>query len=171
MVGLPGEVVGEYVPLVHAAIGSENLWLAGYCNDVFGYIPTAQILREQGYETRGLYASGIGVFSPLVESVFLKRIIENRTNQAEGFPRHYPNFLPCGLWLAGCRRVDRLLRLESLQADWNDTPFLPRVSLPHVRRQEYNRTVTEAQAAMIREWAREDFDGFGYDPEAYPAAA
>src|SRR5262249_6707229 len=42
LVGLSGEVVVDYVPLLEQAIGSLQLWLAGYCNDVFGYFPSAR---------------------------------------------------------------------------------------------------------------------------------
>jgi hypothetical protein len=34
----------------------------GYCNDYFGYLPSARVLEEGGYETRGLN-SGLGWFS------------------------------------------------------------------------------------------------------------
>ncbi len=36
LVGLSGEVVVDYVPLVEQAIGPLQLWIAAYCNDVFG---------------------------------------------------------------------------------------------------------------------------------------
>ena len=53
----------DYVPLLEKALGPNQLWIAAYCNDVFGYLPSAHVLAEGGYETRGLYAGGIG-FSP-----------------------------------------------------------------------------------------------------------
>jgi hypothetical protein len=31
---------------------------------VYGYLPSARVLREGGYETRGLYHGGIGYFAP-----------------------------------------------------------------------------------------------------------
>lgn len=49
---LPGEVVGEFVPVVEQAIGPLNLWLAGYSNDYFGYLPTRRVQEEGGYEAR-----------------------------------------------------------------------------------------------------------------------
>src|SRR5207249_10522478 len=39
LVALSGEVVVDYVPLVEQAIGPLLLWIAAYCNDVFGYFP------------------------------------------------------------------------------------------------------------------------------------
>jgi neutral ceramidase len=69
LVGLSGEVVVDYVRDVETAIGPNKLWVAGYCNDVFGYLPSARVLSEGGYETRGLYYGGIGYFSPRAEEV------------------------------------------------------------------------------------------------------
>lgn len=69
LVGLPGEVVIDYVPLVEKAIGPERLWLAAYCNDVFGYLPSARVLEEGGYETRGLINGGVGMFAPAADGV------------------------------------------------------------------------------------------------------
>ncbi len=40
--------------LLENALGPTRLWVAGYCHDVFGYVPSARILQEGGYETRGL---------------------------------------------------------------------------------------------------------------------
>ena len=50
LVGLSGEVVVDYVALLEEAIGPLQLWTAGYCNDVFGYFPSARVLKEGGYE-------------------------------------------------------------------------------------------------------------------------
>ena len=73
LVALPGEVVNEYVPLVEAAIGHRKLWIAGYANDCFGYLPTARVLAEGGYETRCLYTVP-GFFPPEVEQVVLAKV-------------------------------------------------------------------------------------------------
>ena len=73
MVGLPGETVADYVPLLETALGHRNLWIAGYCNDCFGYLPTAKILAEGGYETRCLIAEP-GFFSPQVEQVVVEKV-------------------------------------------------------------------------------------------------
>ncbi|MFZ5832220.1 MAG: neutral/alkaline non-lysosomal ceramidase N-terminal domain-containing protein [Planctomycetota bacterium] len=54
LLALPGEVVSGYVPLMQKALGEEGLWIAGYANESFGYLPTRQVLAEGGYETRGL---------------------------------------------------------------------------------------------------------------------
>lgn len=67
LVGLSGEVVYDYVLLCERVMGPENLWISGYNNDVFGYLPSARILEEGGYEARGLYSGRR--FDPKVETV------------------------------------------------------------------------------------------------------
>ncbi len=76
LAGLPGEVVVEYVTLLEKALGPNQLWIAGYCNDVFGYLPTARVLKEGGYETRGLYSGAAGIFGPEVEEVVIRKVRE-----------------------------------------------------------------------------------------------
>lgn len=72
LAALPGEVVSDYVPLIENAIGHGRLWIAGYCNEVFGYLPSAKVLREGGYETRGVY--GVGFFAPETETVVVDAV-------------------------------------------------------------------------------------------------
>jgi hypothetical protein len=76
LVGLSGEVVVDYVPLLEKALGPNQLWIAGYCNDVFGYLPSARVLGEGGYETRGLYSGGAGFFDPKAEEVLVRKVRE-----------------------------------------------------------------------------------------------
>jgi len=73
LVALSGEVVNGYVPLVETAIGPRKLWIAGFSNDCFGYLPTAKVLAEGGYETRCLYTKP-GFFPPEVEGVVLAKV-------------------------------------------------------------------------------------------------
>lgn len=70
MVALPDEVVVDYVRRIEEAVGPMRLWVAGYCQEVTGYIPSDRILREGGYETRGIY-SGAGWFAPGVEDALV----------------------------------------------------------------------------------------------------
>jgi neutral ceramidase len=70
LVALPDEVVVDYVPLLEKAIGPLRLWIAAYCHEVVGYIPSRKILEEGGYETRGLYI-GSGWFTPGVEEALV----------------------------------------------------------------------------------------------------
>jgi hypothetical protein len=54
LVGLSGEIVVDYVTLFERSLGPNQLWVAAYCNEVFGYLPSARLLGEGGYETRGV---------------------------------------------------------------------------------------------------------------------
>lgn len=74
LVGLSGEVVVDYVPALETALGPTRLWIAGYCNDVYGYLPSTRIIREGGYETRGLYHGGIGFFEPKTEEIVVTAV-------------------------------------------------------------------------------------------------
>jgi Neutral/alkaline non-lysosomal ceramidase, N-terminal len=73
LVALSGEVVVDYVSLVERALGPGGLWIAGYCNDVFGYFPSARVLAEGGYECRGLYTTQ-GFFAPEAEAALLDKV-------------------------------------------------------------------------------------------------
>jgi hypothetical protein len=74
VVGLPGEVVVDYVTMLEKSLGPNQLWIAGYCNDVFGYLPSARVLAEGGYETRGLYSGGVGLFDASAEDVVVRSV-------------------------------------------------------------------------------------------------
>lgn len=74
LVALSGEVVVDYVRRLEDALGPNRLWIAAYTNDVYGYLPSARVLREGGYETRGLYAGGIGLFAPGAEDIVVDKV-------------------------------------------------------------------------------------------------
>jgi hypothetical protein len=76
LVGLPGEVVVDYLTLLEDALGPNQLWAAAYCNDVFGYLPSTRVLREGGYETRGLYSGGAGFFDSKAQDVLVQKVRE-----------------------------------------------------------------------------------------------
>ena len=76
LVGLSGEVVVDYVTLLEKALGPNQLWIAAYCHDVFGYLPSAHVLAEGGYETRGLYSGGAGFFAPEAQDVVVQAVRE-----------------------------------------------------------------------------------------------
>lgn len=73
LVAFSGETVVDYVRLAELALGPLGLWVSGYNNDVFGYLPTTRILQEGGYETRGLYVE-YGLFGPGVEEVVMQAV-------------------------------------------------------------------------------------------------
>jgi len=74
MVALAGEVVVDYSLRLKAELAGRPVWVAGYCNDVFGYLPSLRILQEGGYEGGGamVYTPLPGPFAPSVE----KRVID-----------------------------------------------------------------------------------------------
>jgi hypothetical protein len=73
LVALSGEVVVDYVALLEKALGPNRLWLSAYANDFYGYLPSARLLVEGGYETRGL--GGIR-FSPKAQDVLTAKVLE-----------------------------------------------------------------------------------------------
>src|SRR5262249_21145146 len=73
LVALSGEVVVDYVALLEKALGPNQLWLSAYANDYYGYLPSARLLAEGGYETRGL--GGIR-FSPKAQDVLTAKVRE-----------------------------------------------------------------------------------------------
>jgi len=75
LVGLAGEVVVDYVLLLEDAIGPLQLWTTGYCNDVFGYFPSARVLNQGGYECRGLYTEP-GFFASAAQDILVAKVRE-----------------------------------------------------------------------------------------------
>lgn len=73
LAALPGETVSGFIPHVEEIVGPERLWVAGYCNEVFGYLPTARIVEEGGYESRGLVFE-IGLFDADAEEAVAEGI-------------------------------------------------------------------------------------------------
>ncbi|MFZ5829107.1 MAG: hypothetical protein ACOY3P_03430, partial [Planctomycetota bacterium] len=89
LVGFCGETVVDYVSFTRQSLGPEKLWVAGYCNDVFGYLPSARVLKEGGYETRGLYTA-VGLFAPEVEQVVMNAIREMAAEAGRELPEKAP---------------------------------------------------------------------------------
>jgi hypothetical protein len=90
LVGLPGEVVVDYVPLLEKALGPNRLWFAAYSNDVFGYLPSARVLAEGGYETRGLINGGVGMFDPAAETTVISAVRKLAVQAGREVPKDGP---------------------------------------------------------------------------------
>lgn len=75
-IALGGEVVVDYSLLFKREYGFDNLWVAGYTNDVFAYIPSRRILKEGGYEGGGaMIAYGQPApFTPEVEEIIARGV-------------------------------------------------------------------------------------------------
>jgi neutral ceramidase len=87
MVGLAGEVVVDYSLRLKAELAgsaaaawkSPALWVAGYCNEVFGYVPSERVLQEGGYEARDsilYYDITVTPFKPSVEKLIVDKVHE-----------------------------------------------------------------------------------------------
>ncbi len=74
MVALSGEVVVDYSLRLKAELAGPPVWVAGYSNDVFGYLPSLRVLQEGGYEGGDAmrYTPFPGPFAPSVE----KRVVD-----------------------------------------------------------------------------------------------
>ncbi len=72
-VGFSGETVVDYAIRLRRELPAEPLWIAGYCNDVFAYIPSERVLAEGGYEAGGAmqYFGIHGPFKPGLEDRIL----------------------------------------------------------------------------------------------------
>ena len=78
MVALAGEVVVDYSLRLKAELAGPPVWVAGYCNDVLGYIPSLRVLREGGYEGGGAMRNTTlpGPFAPSVEKLIVDKVHE-----------------------------------------------------------------------------------------------
>lgn len=90
-VALPGETVVDYslrIKRENRKKGGPDVWVAGYSNDVFAYIPSLRILLEGGYEAGGAmrYMTTVvqpGAFAPNVEDLLMGRVNELIKSTAE----------------------------------------------------------------------------------------
>lgn len=78
LIALAGEVVVDYSLRLKQELAGMPLWVAGYSNDVFGYVPSRRVLLEGGYEGGGAmrYSSLPGPFAPNVEEQIVKAVHE-----------------------------------------------------------------------------------------------
>lgn len=78
VVALAGETVVDFSLRIKRELADQNVWVAGYSNDVFGYVPSRRVLEEGGYEAGGamLWGSLPGPFAPDVEERIVGRVLE-----------------------------------------------------------------------------------------------
>jgi hypothetical protein len=76
LIALAGEVVVDYSLRLKAQHGWNNTWVAGYCNDVFAYIPSRRVLMEGGYEGGGAMIpyGQPGPFGSAVEELIVEQV-------------------------------------------------------------------------------------------------
>ncbi|HOW86459.1 MAG TPA: hypothetical protein P5119_11400 [Candidatus Aminicenantes bacterium] len=78
LVGLSGETVVDYSVSLKTEFQGRFVWVAGYCNSVFGYLPSWKIVREGGYEGGRAFSYTLypGPFAEDVESRTLTAVRE-----------------------------------------------------------------------------------------------
>lgn len=84
LIALPGETVVDYSLRLKRELttpGGPAIWVAGYSNDVFAYVPSRRVLEEGGYEGGGAmrYFTAImhpGPFAPDIEERLIGKVKE-----------------------------------------------------------------------------------------------
>jgi neutral ceramidase len=78
LIALGGETVVDYALRFKAEYGWEDTWVAGYSNDVMGYIPSLRVLKEGGYEGGGAMVNygRPGPLGPAVEETIAGKVAE-----------------------------------------------------------------------------------------------
>ena len=74
MVFISGETVVDYSLACKQKHAGPFVWVAGYCDDVFAYLPSRRVLLEGGYEGRS------GIVHQLTATPFLPSV-EDRVMQ------------------------------------------------------------------------------------------
>lgn len=77
LVALAGEVVVDYSHRLKKELAGDSMvWIAGYSNDVFAYIPSLRVLREGGYEGGDAmrYSSLPGPFAESTEQRIIDKV-------------------------------------------------------------------------------------------------
>lgn len=76
LIALAGEVVVDYSIRLKSHQGEAPIWVAAYTNDVFGYVPSARVLHEGGYEGGDAmrYTTLPGPFLPSVEDSIINAV-------------------------------------------------------------------------------------------------
>lgn len=92
LVALSGETCVGYAMRLEEELNSQRLWVAGYCNDVFGYVPTKQIQKEGGYESMDWYG-WTSEFQPGIEDTIVaaaKKLISQTVEEVDASKRPAP---------------------------------------------------------------------------------
>lgn len=76
LVALGGEVVVDYALRLAREYPNRRMWIAGYSNDVFAYVPSLRVLREGGYEGGDamIYYGRPGPFAESVEDIIVGQV-------------------------------------------------------------------------------------------------
>ncbi|MCA8995507.1 MAG: neutral/alkaline non-lysosomal ceramidase N-terminal domain-containing protein [Planctomycetaceae bacterium] len=82
LIALPGETVVDYSLRLKQEFSHRPVWVAGYSNDVFAYVPSERVLAEGGYEGGGalIYFTAVlhpGPFAPGIEKAIVDSVHES----------------------------------------------------------------------------------------------
>ncbi|MDZ7619144.1 MAG: neutral/alkaline non-lysosomal ceramidase N-terminal domain-containing protein [Patescibacteria group bacterium] len=88
LVALGGEAVVDYSLRLKRELAGRAVWVAGYSNDVFAYVPSKRVLAEGGYEADGavLYTTLPGPFAPSLEDRIVGKVHELTEKLLEELP-------------------------------------------------------------------------------------
>ncbi len=78
LIALSGEATVDYSLRLKRELAGPPVWVAGYCNDVFGYLPSRRVLEEGGYEafhSAGFYGLP-GGFALTIEEAVVGKVQE-----------------------------------------------------------------------------------------------
>ncbi len=77
LVAISGETCVDYSYRLHRELPAERLWVAGYCNDIFAYVPSMRVLIEGGYEADSslIYYGFPTRFAPEIEDTLVKKVL------------------------------------------------------------------------------------------------
>jgi len=89
LVALAWEVVVDYSLRLKRELDGRNVWVAGYSNEMFNYLPSSRILQEGGYEAEGSivrYTHAPARLAPSVERLVVGKVKElvEKTRTASG---------------------------------------------------------------------------------------
>ena len=78
LIAFGSEVVADYALRLKGEYGWDKTWVASYSNDFAGYIPSARVLREGGYEGGGAMRGQDhpGPYTEAVEQIMIQKVRE-----------------------------------------------------------------------------------------------
>lgn len=78
LVAIGGEVVVDYSLRLKRELAGPAVWVAGYSNDVFTYVPSLRVLKEGGYEggQATVWGSLPGPFAESIEERIVGKVLE-----------------------------------------------------------------------------------------------
>jgi hypothetical protein len=78
LIALPGETCVDFSLRLKRELAGPAVWVAGYSNDVFAYLPSLRVLREGGYEASGamIWYALPGPFSETVEERVVSKVLQ-----------------------------------------------------------------------------------------------